>query len=221
MVDIYRYEVSECFLNIANIKMVEELDKIFPLKNDIKGAFLEIDRKEFVPNGLKFQAYKLDSLPITNDSTISSPLTIAKMTTYLEIDRYVDSVLEIGCGSGYQSAILSKLIRRVFAIERIGSLVKDAKERFKKLNIYNINIKHSDGMEGWGNFAPFDRILLSATAIEIPNVLFEQLKEGGILVAPLKKGNKEVIVQFKKDKNNIVAKELQEARFVPIKRGKE
>ena len=206
--------------NIANIQMVEKLDKVFKLSDDIKKAFLEIDRKEFVPSGLSFKAYNIDSLPLANDSTISSPLTVAKMTTYLEIDKNSDSVLEIGCGSGYQSAILSKLIRRVFAVERIGSLVKIAKERFKKLKIYNVNLKHDDGLNGWRNYAPFDRILFSATAESIPESLFAQLNEQGILVAPILKNNKEIITQFKKINGKIIKKEIEEAKFVPIKEGK-
>jgi len=206
--------------SFANAQMVEKLDKVFPLKEEIKKAFLSIDRKEFVPSGLSFKAYNIDALPLANDSTISSPLTVAKMTTYLEIDKNTDSVLEIGCGSGYQSAILSKLIRRVFAVERIGTLVKEAKERFKKLKIYNVNLKHDDGQIGWRNFAPFDRILFSATANEIPQGLFEQLSENGILVAPILKGDKEIITQFKKINGKIIKKELEEAKFVPIKEGK-
>jgi len=208
-------------MNIANTQMVEKLDKIFPLNDNIKKAFLAIDRKEFVPSGLSFKAYNIDALPLANDSTISSPLTVAKMTTYLEIDKSVDSVLEIGCGSGYQAAILSKLIRRVFAVERIGSLVKIAKERYKKLKIYNVNLKHDDGQIGWRNYAPFDRILFSATAEEIPQGLFEQLSDGGILVAPIIHNNEEVIMQFKKQNGRIIKKELEKAKFVPIKKGKE
>jgi len=207
--------------NLANAKMVEELNKVFPLNEQIKKAFLAIDRKEFVPSVLSLNAYKIDALPLTSDSTISSPLTVAKMTTFLEIDKSVDSVLEIGCGSGYQSAILSKLIRRVFAIERINNLVKQAKERFKKLGIYNVNLKYDDGLNGWKNFAPFDRILFSATATHIPQQLFEQLSEGGILLAPIQKKDKEIITQFKKIDNKIIKKEIQEAKFVPIKKGKE
>jgi protein-L-isoaspartate(D-aspartate) O-methyltransferase len=207
--------------NYANTQMVEKLNKIFLLKPEIKKAFLEIDRKYFVPESFIFQAYNIDALPLANDSTISSPLTVAKMTTYLEIDTDTDSVLEIGCGSGYQAAILSKLIRRVFAVERIRNLVIEAKNRFKKLNIHNVNLKHDDGNIGWKNYAPFDRILFSATAKEIPNTLFEQLNENGILLAPILKGNKEIITQFKKQEGRIYKKELEECKFVPIKKGKE
>jgi protein-L-isoaspartate(D-aspartate) O-methyltransferase len=207
--------------NYANTQMVEKLDAIFPLKPEIKKAFLKINRKEFVPESFIFQAYLIDALPLANDSTISSPLTVAKMTTYLEIDNNVDSVLEIGCGSGYQAAILSQLIRRVFAVERIRSLVIETKNRFKKLNIHNINLKYDDGTIGWKNYAPFDRILFSATANEIPNSLFEQLNNNGILLAPMYKNNKEIIIQFKKINGQIIKKEIEECQFVPIKKGKE
>ena len=207
-------------MNIQNKNMVEELGKIFPMEDMIKKAFLAVDRKEFVPMGFGFQAYKIDSLPLATDSTISSPLTVLKMTTFLEIDKSVDSVLEIGCGSGYQSAILSKIIRRVFAIERIDNLVQETKKRFKKLNIYNINLKYDDGLNGWSTYAPYDRILFSATAKEIPTTIFNQLKEGGLLLAPIQKRGKEIIVQFKKIDGKIIEKDIEEVKFVPIKKGK-
>ena len=205
----------------ANTQMVEKLNQIFPLKLEIKKAFLSIDRKDFTPTSLIFHAYTIEALPLANDSTISSPLTIAKMTTYLEIDKNVDSILEIGCGSGYQAAILSKLVRRVFAIERLGKLVTEAKEKFRKLNIHNINLKYDDGLNGWQSYAPFDRILFSATTTEIPERLFKQLNENGILVAPILKNNKEIITQFKKINGKIIKKEIEECKFVPIKKGKE
>jgi len=207
--------------NYANTQMVEKLDKIFPLKPEIKKSFLEINRKNFVPESFIFHAYSIDALPLANDSTISSPLTVAKMTTYLEIDKSVDSVLEIGCGSGYQSAILSKLIRRVFAVERIRSLVLETKNRFKSLKINNINLKHDDGQIGWKSYAPFDRILFSATATHIEKSLFEQLSEGGILVAPILKNNIEIITQFTRKNGRIIVKEIEQCKFVPIKKGKE
>jgi protein-L-isoaspartate(D-aspartate) O-methyltransferase len=115
---------------------------------------------------------------------ISSPLTVAKMTQYLEIDG-IDSVLEIGCGSGYQAAILSKICRRIFTIERIDSLLKEAKNRFKKAKLNNIFTRFDDGQRGWREYAPYDRILFSATAKKIPKILFEQLADGGILLAPI------------------------------------
>jgi protein-L-isoaspartate(D-aspartate) O-methyltransferase len=179
-------------------------------------AFCEIDRKYFVLLGFERKAYEITPLPIADDSTISSPLTIAKMTMYLELDSNVDSVLEIGCGSGYQAAILSKLVRRVFTIERICKLADIAKERFKKLNLYNINVKCDDGRYGWKAFAPFDRILLSAYIENMEKELLSQVKENGFILAPVKVGNEQIITKFYK---NGEKESIEVCEFVPIKKG--
>ncbi len=178
-------------------------------------AFCEIDRRYFVPLGFERKAYDITPLPLADDSTISSPLTIAKMTKYLELTN-VDSVLEIGCGSGYQAAILSKIVRRVFTIDRICKLVEIAKQRFKKLGLYNINVKCDDGRKGWKAYAPFDRILFSAYVEDIEEELFYQLKDNGFILAPIKSGEKQVIIKlYKSGKKEII----EECEFVPLKRG--
>jgi protein-L-isoaspartate(D-aspartate) O-methyltransferase len=178
-------------------------------------AFCDIDRRYFVPLGFERKAYDITPLPLADDSTISSPLTIAKMTSYLELDN-VDSVLEIGCGSGYQAAILSKIVRRVFTIDRICRLVEVAKERFKKLGLYNINVKCDDGRFGWRAYAPFERILLSAYIEDMEKELLNQLKDDGFILAPVKTGNEQVITRFYKNGR----KEMLEAcEFVPVKKG--
>jgi protein-L-isoaspartate(D-aspartate) O-methyltransferase len=178
-------------------------------------AFCEIDRKYFVPLGFENKAYDITALPLADDSTISSPLTIAKMTYYLDLEN-VDSVLEIGCGSGYQAAILSRIVRRVFSVDRICKLVEIAKERFKKLGLYNINVKCDDGRFGWKEFAPYDRILLSAYIEDLEKNLFEQLKDDGFILAPVKKGKEQIITRFYK---NGKKEELELCEFVPIKKG--
>lgn len=191
-------------------------DKVM-LNNALYQAFVDVDREVFMPTGLKTHAYKLDALPLSDDQWISSPLTVAKMTLALEIDKNVDSILEVGCGSGYQAAILSKLIRRVFTIERIESLVRGAKERFNALGIHNIHARFDDGQKGWRDFAPFDRILFSASASSIPDILFEQLKVGGMLVAPMQKNDKtQVITRFKKSEQGMEKEELEGCLFVPV-----
>ena len=172
-------------------------------------------REEFVPAGFKHNAYKLDALPIGAAQYISSPLTVAKMSEYLE-PKGADRVLEIGCGSGYQAAVLSHLFRGVFTIERIEPLMLEAKKRFRSLGINNIHTRTDDGQNGWVSYAPYDRILFSATAKEIPAKLFEQLSDGGILVAPMQKGTKQVITKFKKNGTNIARIELEECDFVPV-----
>jgi len=178
-------------------------------------AFCEIDRKYFVPLGFERKAYDITPLPLADDSTISSPLTIAKMTNYLELTN-IDSVLEIGCGSGYQAAILSKIVRRVFTIDRICKLVTVAKDRFKKLNLYNINVKCDDGRLGWRDYAPFDRILLSAYIENMHEELLDQITDNGFILAPVKIGNRQVITRFYKSGR---IEELEECEFVPVKKG--
>lgn len=196
-------------------KMVEECAKIFPLSKSVKDAMSMVSRQEFVPAGFRSNAYKLDALPLSANQWISSPLTVAKMSEYI-IARPQDRVLEIGCGSGYQAAVLSQLFRGVFTIERVEHLLLEAKERFKKLDIKNINAKVDDGQLGWRQYAPYDRILFSATAKEIPQAIFEQLSDDGVLVAPLEVGGRQVIKRFFKDGTTIKEEELEECDFVPI-----
>jgi len=196
--------------------LVAEIEQHFALDTHVKEAFLEVDREAFVPNEFKHLSYKLDALPLAASQWISSPLTVAKMTQHLEL-KGVDSVLEIGCGSGYQAAILSKICRRVFTIERIDELLKEAKRRFAMLEMHNIFTRFDDGQRGWKQYAPFERILFSATAKAVPQVLFEQLKEGGILLAPIEQGeNYHILTRFYKKNGRITSEAIEQCLFVPV-----
>ena len=199
-------------------RLAKECNQQFTLSKAVKDAIANTNRELFVPNGFKHSAYKLDALPMGAAQWISSPLTVAKMSEYL-LPLGADRVLEIGCGSGYQAAVLSHMFRGVFTIERIESLMLEAKARFKKLSIHNIHTRTDDGQNGWIQYAPYDRIIFSATAKEIPNKLFEQLSDGGILVAPMQKGEKQVITRFKKNGLRIQKEELEECDFVPVVNG--
>ena len=201
-------------------KMADEIAKLFPISPYVYDALCMSERELFVPTGMLLHAYKLDALPIASNQFISSPLTVAKMTEALSC-KGADNVLEIGCGSGYQALILSKLIRRVFTIERIERLLKEARERFKTLGITNIHTRFDDGQNGWRDFAPYDRILFSASTPEVPQKLFEQLKVGGILVAPIEKGSQQIITRFIKTQEGITKEALDECLFVPVKNGRE
>lgn len=205
--------------SLKTANMVLEISKRFRLSPSVEKAFLSINREIFVPNGFAHLAYTLDALPMGASQWISSPLTVAKMTEYLQCEG-ADSVLEIGCGSGYQAAILSRLIRRVFSIERIEKLLLEARARIKLCDIANINTKLDDGQNGWSAYAPYDRILLSASIREIPQSLIAQLSEGGILVAPLEINNAQVITRFVK-RNGILSEkqELEHCVFVPVLNG--
>jgi len=199
-------------------KLADECHKKFSLSESVKNAIAKTNREEFVPAGFRHNAYKLDALPMGSAQWISSPLTVAKMTQYLE-PKGADRVLEIGCGSGYQAAVLSHLFRGVFTIERIEPLILEAKARFRKLGFSNIHTKLDDGQNGWAQYAPYDRILFSATAKEIPAKIFEQLCEGGILIAPMQVGSKQIITRFKKRGTLIEREELENCDFVPILNG--
>ncbi len=200
---------------IKTTRMAEEINKKFVLRPIIKNALIQTNREAFVPLAMRHNAYRLDALPIGAQQYISSPLTVAKMTQYLTPEG-CDSVLEIGCGSGYQAAVLSHLFRRVFTIERIESLLRDAKERFRHLKLGNIHTRTDDGQNGWEQYAPFERILFSASARAIPQKLFDQLKEGGILIAPMEKGHQQIITRFTKRGNKIIEEPLETCDFVPI-----
>ncbi|PAF50295.1 protein-L-isoaspartate O-methyltransferase [Helicobacter sp. 13S00401-1] len=192
---------------------------------EVLSAIKNVNREVFIPDALKHKAFSVDALPLGSEQWISSPLTVAKMSNYLmgydvkDALSKPDNVLEVGLGSGYQACVLSKLIRRVFSIERIETLYNEARTRIARLNIMNVNVRLGDGNLGWSNFAPFDRILLSACATKIPPVLFSQLAEGGILVAPLQKGNKQVISRFIKKDSILKEEELEACEFVPLLSG--
>jgi protein-L-isoaspartate(D-aspartate) O-methyltransferase len=150
----------------------------------VLGAIESVPRDVFVPAESRAEAYAERALPIDCGQTISAPVIVGIMTAALDLgDR--DRVLEIGTGTGYQSAILSKLCRRVYTIDRFRTLVSAAESRFRTLRITNITTLVGDGTRGWPEQAPFDRILLSAAIPEVPPILIEQLKLGGVLIAPV------------------------------------
>ena len=196
-------------------RLAEDCHNKFSLSDAVKNAIASTNREAFVPTGFKHNAYKLDALPMGSSQWISSPLTVAKMTQYLE-PQGADRVLELGCGSGYQAAVLSHLFRGVFTIERIEPLMLEAKARFRQLGIHNIHTRTDDGQNGWIQYAPYDRILFSASAKEIPQKLFDQLGDGGILVAPMQVGEKQIITRFNKSGTTIEKTELEACDFVPV-----
>ncbi|TKX29162.1 protein-L-isoaspartate(D-aspartate) O-methyltransferase [Campylobacter estrildidarum] len=198
--------------------MAEEITQKVFINEELFNAFCEVPREIFSP--LKAHAYRLDALPLANSQWISSPLTVAKMTMALNF-KDADSVLEVGCGSGYQAAILSRVIRRVFTIERIEKLAKSASQTFRTLGFSNINVRFDDGQNGWKNYAPYDRILFSAYATQIPEILLDQLVDGGILVAPILHNGKQFITRITKNGTNLQKEILEECLFVPIIDGKE
>jgi protein-L-isoaspartate(D-aspartate) O-methyltransferase len=147
-------------------------------------AIFAVPRDFFVAEALKHQAYKDNALPIAAQQTISQPYIVARMSELIGVDEK-SRVLEIGAGSGYQSAVLSQIAGRVFAIERIPLLAAEAERRLNELGIRNVTVKCGDGTKGWDTYAPYDAILVAAGGPEIPTPLVEQLKIGGRLVIPV------------------------------------
>ncbi len=200
---------------MKNRRLADEIDKQFTLSSEVKFAIANTNREAFVPVGFNNNAYKLDALPIGEEQWISSPLTVAKMTEYLQPEG-ADRVLEVGCGSGYQAAVLSHLFRGVFTVERIDSLMVEAKKRFRSEKILNVHTRTDDGQNGWVQYAPYDRILFSASAKEIPQKLIDQLAPRGVIVAPIEKEGEQVIMRFVKIGDELFEDEMESCTFVPI-----
>lgn len=205
------FEKEKC-LEFAN-----QISKEVKLSKEVKQAFANTPREIFVP--VSANAYELFATPIHKNQWISSPLTVAKMTMALDL-KNTDCILEIGCGTGYQAALLSCLVRRVFSLERIQSLANSA---IKNLNAIQakVQVRYADGNLGFKNYAPYERILLSAYTKTIPDILFEQLEENGILVAPIGDENEQIITKFTKTKNEIKKELLDKCVFVPMLNGLE
>jgi len=165
--------------------MVERLRDHYQIRDPkVLDAMRSVPRHAFVPDALQGRAYGDHALPISGSQTISQPYIVARMTELLEIDS--DSrVLEIGAGSGYQTAVLSKIAGQVYSIERIASLAREAQSRIRQLNIYNATVKCFDGTLGWAANAPYDAILVAAGGPTVPGPLVAQLKIGGRLVLPV------------------------------------
>lgn len=165
--------------------MVERLRDHYQIRDQkVLEAMRSVPRHFFVPEALQSRAYGDHALPISGSQTISQPYIVARMTELLEINSS-SRVLEIGAGSGYQTAVLSKIAGQVYAIERIGDLAREAQSRIRQLGIYNATVKCFDGTLGWAANAPYDAILVAAGGPTIPQPLVTQLKVGGRLVVPV------------------------------------
>jgi len=173
-------------------------------------------RELFTPDLFKERAFEDSALPIACGQTISQPFIVGLMTQALTIEPRA-RVLEIGTGSGYQTAILSRLSRLVYTVERYRTLMKEAEERFKTLGLTNVITRFGDGGEGWEEQAPFDRIMVTAAAPEEPKKLLAQLKPNGVLVAPIGKGPVQSLRRYAGDgQGGFKVELLGDVRFVPL-----
>lgn len=196
--------------------MVRELE----LKHGISDprvlqALRRVPRHLFVPQDWRYQAYAEFALPIGASQTISHPSVVARMTQLLEV-RAEHSVLEIGTGSGYQTAILALLAKRVYSIERQGELARMAIQNMRSLDLNNVKIQPFDGTIGWSEMAPFDRIMVTAGVPKVPDPLLEQLAVGGLMLVPEGDRKSQLLVIYQKTKKQVRRTESDAVSFVPL-----
>ena len=203
------------------IRLIMELRQHGISDQAVLSAIERVPRDAFIPKSFRDQAYENTALPIGNGQTISQPAVVGFMTQSLELGRRM-KVLEIGTGCGYQAAVLARLCRRVYSIERFLELVTAADTRFQNLRINNVTTKWGDGYKGWPEQGLFDRIILTAATPEVPSNLFDQMAADSILIAPIGKSNGEqnLVKYFRKNGGPWNSEKLWDVRFVPLIEGK-
>lgn len=179
-------------------------------------AIAETPRHIFVDEALAHRAYEDTALPIGHGQTISQPYVVARMTEALLEHGIPESVLEIGTGCGYQTAVLARLVPRVYSVERIKPLLDRARDRLRRLRLGNVQLKHADGTLGWPEKGPFHGILAAAAPRTVPEALLEQLAEGGTLVMPVGDGGSQQLIRIQRTATGIEREVLESVRFVPL-----
>lgn len=203
--------------SIPRQRMVDHLRSHYGIKDErVLAAINAVPRHMFIPEALRSQAYKDNALPIAGGQTISQPYIVARMTELLELNGS-ERVLEIGGGSGYQTAVLSLLAKKVYSIERLAVLANELKKKVVALGMRNVSVRCDDGTTGWKVYAPFDAILVAAGGPEIPQPLMEQLEPGGRLVIPVgeDKSSQRLILVTRSEKG-FKAEDRGPCAFVPL-----
>ncbi|HJX59246.1 protein-L-isoaspartate O-methyltransferase [Candidatus Woesebacteria bacterium RBG_19FT_COMBO_47_8] len=203
-------------MNRKGEMMVGEIREKYGLKSpQVLAAMLRIPREEFIADKFRKIAYSDGPVPIGHGQTISQPYTVAFMTDLLGL-KGDEKVLEVGTGSGYQAALLSLLAGKVFTVERIDALSREARKRLRRLGYKNVEVKTGSGEYGWNQEAPYDAILVTAGLEWVPEELFRQLKDGGVLVAPVGRGMDKVMIKYSKRGKKIIKKQYGIFHFVPF-----
>ena len=182
-------------------------------------AITQVPRHKFVDEALSSRAYENTALPIGQSQTISQPWIVARMTEAILDGGQPEKVLEVGSGSGYQAAILSHLVPKVFTVERIDELLKLARRRFHTLRLNNIYLRYADGHLGWPSQAPFDGIMVTAVAKSVPPELKEQLGVGGVLVIPVERNGQQRLITVRRTEDGFEETDLGAVVFVPLLSG--
>lgn len=180
----------------------------------VLSALAQVPREKFVDEAFEHKVWENTALPIGSGQTISQPYMVARMTELLALSPH-SRVLEIGTGSGYQTAILANLVNHVYSVERIKSLQWQARRRLKQLDLHNVSTRHGDGWLGWQARAPFDAIIVTAAPSEIPQALMGQLADGGILVLPVGE-EQQVLKRIRRQGEHFTIDTIEAVRFVPL-----
>ena len=201
------------------IRLLMELRRQGITDQRVLKAIEKVPREEFVAEIFRHEAWANKALPIAHGQSISQPFVVAYMSQQLELSDRM-TVLEVGTGSGYQTAVLSHLARRVYSIERFRSLSLEAQNRLNRLRIINATLRIGDGLKGWPEAAPFDRIVLTACVKQIPVELAQQLKAGGIMITPLgESSDSQRLVKVERTESGLRETDLIPVRFVPALEG--
>ncbi len=199
----------------TRLRMIENLRREGVTDERVLGAMTEIPRHAFVDEGIASRAYEDVSLPIGHGQTISSPTIVGLMTQMLLAVKPMSKVLEVGTGCGYQTAVLATLVKEVYTLERIAPLMDKARRHLRDLRFYNIRYKHADGHAGYPEGAPYDGILMAASATHVPEALKMQLAVGGRMVLPVGTDDQWLYVVDRKE-NRFVEQKCAAVRFVPL-----
>tara|TARA_Y100001960_G_scaffold332777_1_gene434769 strand:- start:8121 stop:8750 length:630 start_codon:yes stop_codon:yes gene_type:complete len=200
---------------LKKINLILKLRNLGITNHKVLSVLERIPREDFIDKELSYKAYQNSAIPIDCNQTISQPAVVAKMTELLEPKKNF-KVLEIGTGSGYQTAILSKLFKRTYSIERHKHLLEKAQKVLNKIKLNNIVFYYGDGMKGWPAKFSFERIIITAVSKNIPKKIIDQLSDDGILVLPLMHNNDQFITRIRKKKKKLYLKKYWKVKFVPL-----
>ena len=200
----------------TRLRMIERLRGKGIRDEVVLTALSEIPRHVFVEEALASRAYDDISLPLGFGQTISSPFTVARMTELARAGAGLNRVLEIGTGCGYQAAVLSRVAKEVYSIERLAPLLAKARKHFRELRVSNVRLRHGDGHSGMPEAAPFSAILITAAATHVPRQLVEQLEVGGRMILPMSKNGEQRLWTIERSAHGYVEKKMDAVKFVPM-----
>lgn len=203
----------------TRMRMVERLRTQGIRDEIVLGVLGEVPRHLFVDEALASRAYEDISLPLGFGQTISSPYTVARMTELARGGGALNKVLEIGTGCGYQAAVLSRLAKEVYSIERLALLLAKARKHFRELRVANVRLRHGDGHVGMPEVAPFDAIIMSAAATHVPRDLLDQLNVGGRMILPIARNHEQRLCVIERLANGYIEKKMDVVKFVPLLSG--